>query len=69
MYINLGVAKNVGELIELIKEYDIPNNAQLSAAGEDCYVIVNTDKNAEIDGIVFDGNDYWIEEVNENEEE
>lgn len=69
MYKNIGFVNNVGELLELIKENNIPNDAPLSAAGEDCNVIINTDKNGKINGIVFDGNDYWIEEVNENMEE
>ena len=69
MYIDLGIAGNVGELLELIEEYNIPNTATLTAAGGDCHMIVNTDKNAEISEIVFDEKDYseeWNEEYDVN---
>ena len=65
MYIDLGIAKNVKELIELIKEYEIPNTATLTAAGGDCHMIVNTNENAVISEIIFDEKDYseeWNEE-------
>ena len=68
MYVDLGVASNVGELIELIKEFDIPNNATLTAAGADCHVIVKMNEDAEISVVTFDEKDY-SEEWNEYEED
>lgn len=65
MYIDLGIARNVSELLELIKEYDIPKTAILTAAGGDCHMIVNTNENAVISEIIFDEKDYseeWNEE-------
>ena len=67
MYIDLGITNNVGELLELIEEYNIPRTATLTAAGGDCHMIVNTDDNAVISEIVFDEKDYseeWNEEMN-----
>lgn len=66
MYIDLGIAKNISELLELIEEYNIPKTATLTAAGGDCHMIVNTNKDAEISEIVFDEKDYseeWNEEM------
>jgi hypothetical protein len=66
MYIDLGIASNVKELIEMIEEYNIPGTATLTAAGGDCHMIVNTNEDAEISEIVFDEKDYseeWNEEM------
>ena len=65
MYIDLGIAKNVNELLEIIEEYNILKTVFLTAAGGDCHIIVNTDKNGVISEIIFDEKDYseeWNEE-------
>lgn len=68
MYIDLGIASNVKELIEMIEEYNIPGTATITAAGGDCHMIVKTDNNAVISEMVFDEKDYsdeWNEEYEE----
>lgn len=58
MYIDLGIAGNIGELIELIKEHNVPNDAMLTAAGGDCHMIVRTSEYTGITEVIFDEKDY-----------
>lgn len=64
MYELLGIPKTVGELVELLRENVIDEDAVITAAGATCYVISNYDKDDKIINIIFDDDDY-SEEWNE----
>lgn len=63
MYVNLGTVVNIKELLEMIEKHNISDATMITAAGAECHIMVNTDKNV----MVFDDDDY-ADEWNETEE-
>lgn len=59
----LGTVKTVGELVELLHENAVDENASITAAGAECHVMMGYDNKGNII-ITFDDDDYseeWSE--------
>ena len=68
MYELLGTPKTVGELVELLRENIIDEDAIITAAGATCHVISKYDEDGKVTNIIFDDDDYseeWNEEFGE----
>ena len=62
----LGKAFTVGELVELLHDNAVNEDALLHLSGVECNVIVEYNANEEITNVILDDDDYseqWNEEV------
>ena len=68
MYEFLGMPKTVGELVNLLRENVVDEDAVITSMGAACHVISKYDKDGKITNIIFDDDDYseeWNEEFEE----
>lgn len=62
----LGRVKTVGELVELLRENCVDEDARVFASGAFCHVILKHNGRGKVTNIIFDDDDYseeWNEEI------